>query len=363
MIRLAILLLIAFAAACVPAVPAPDTTIRPEPRAQTKPVPTPGDAADDPAIWVHPSDPAKSLILGTDKGGGLHVYELDGSELQVIDSKSRPNNVDVVYGVMVKDAAVDLAVTSSRNAERPGMLVYCIDPVTRRLANVTDGGVIPVFGGTEPYGIGTYRSRKTGKAYAFINNKAGKIEQCELTAKPGGTIAAVKVRVLNVPSQPEGCVADDENGVVFVGEENAGVWRFAAEPDGGDKGTLVIKVGENGLVAEVEGLTLYCAAEGKGYLIVSSQGNNTFKVYERGDTHQFLATIDPAPGKLGKPTDTDGIAVSNRPLGPLFPKGAFVVQDGKVGAKGNQNFKLYGWDDIAAGGRLLIDTDWSPRGK
>ena len=26
-----------------------------------------GDAADDPAIWVNPNDPAKSLILGTNK--------------------------------------------------------------------------------------------------------------------------------------------------------------------------------------------------------------------------------------------------------------------------------------------------------
>src|SRR4051812_47856200 len=37
----------------------------------TDPVPHDGDAADDPAIWVDPSDPARSRVLGTDKEGGL----------------------------------------------------------------------------------------------------------------------------------------------------------------------------------------------------------------------------------------------------------------------------------------------------
>ena len=41
-----------------------------------------GDAADDPAIWVHPTDTSKSLILGTNKDVGVYVYGLDGSEKQ-----------------------------------------------------------------------------------------------------------------------------------------------------------------------------------------------------------------------------------------------------------------------------------------
>ena len=37
--------------------------------------------SDDPAIWVDTLDPARSLILGTDKGdttGGVYVFDLDG---------------------------------------------------------------------------------------------------------------------------------------------------------------------------------------------------------------------------------------------------------------------------------------------
>ena len=33
-----------------------------------------GDAADDPAIWAHPTDPAQSLVIATDKKAGLYLY-------------------------------------------------------------------------------------------------------------------------------------------------------------------------------------------------------------------------------------------------------------------------------------------------
>ena len=36
--------------------------------------------ADDPAIWIHPTDPTRSLIIGTDKkeDGALYVFGMDG---------------------------------------------------------------------------------------------------------------------------------------------------------------------------------------------------------------------------------------------------------------------------------------------
>ncbi|MEO6498712.1 MAG: phytase, partial [Mucilaginibacter sp.] len=35
---------------------------------------------DDPAIWINPADPAKSLVVGTDKDqdGALYVFNLEG---------------------------------------------------------------------------------------------------------------------------------------------------------------------------------------------------------------------------------------------------------------------------------------------
>ena len=46
------------------------------PNAETPPVVTGDDAADDPAIWVNRANPALSLIFGTDKKSGIYVYDL-----------------------------------------------------------------------------------------------------------------------------------------------------------------------------------------------------------------------------------------------------------------------------------------------
>jgi 3-phytase len=338
----------------------PEPVVRPAAVAQTAPVPHGGDSADDPAVWLHPTDAPRSLILGTDKNGGLISYDLDGRQLQVASDGARPNNVDVIYDFPLGGVKADLAVADCRGAGSVGLKVWRIDPATRGLADVTAGGAIPVFGGGEPYGTGVYRSRKTGKFYVFVNDKLGRPEQYKLTDAGGGTVTATKVRSFKVASTTEGCVADDEFGFVYVAEEAVGIWKFPAEPDGGDKGTLIARVGAHGLAADVEGLTLYCAAGGKGYLIASSQGTNTFKVYAREGDNAFVCTIDPKPGgDIDDVSDTDGIAVTNRPTSAKFPQGFLIVQDGS-NRGGNQNFKLYRWEDIA-GANLIVDTKCDPR--
>src|SRR5437764_15438499 len=40
-------------------------------------------------------------------------------------------------------------------------------------------------------------------------------------------------------------------------------------------------------------LAIYYATSGRGYLIASSQGNNTYKVYERAGANRYVLTIDP----------------------------------------------------------------------
>ena len=62
--------------------------------AETDPVDTAADAADDPAIWRNPADPAKSLVIGTDKKAGIHVYSLAGKRLSFTPA-DRLNNVDL----------------------------------------------------------------------------------------------------------------------------------------------------------------------------------------------------------------------------------------------------------------------------
>ena len=66
-----------------------------------------GDAADDPAIWVHPTDPARSLILGTNKDVGVYVYGLDGSEKQRLPV-GLSNNIDLRGNLAVRTADGEL---------------------------------------------------------------------------------------------------------------------------------------------------------------------------------------------------------------------------------------------------------------
>ena len=94
-------------------------------------MPSRGDAADDPAIWIHPGDPALSLVLGTDKKGGLNVFDLDGRRLQIVSDGSRPNNVDVVYGFPLGGKTVDLAVAGTSRESRSGIMIWRIDPASR----------------------------------------------------------------------------------------------------------------------------------------------------------------------------------------------------------------------------------------
>lgn len=73
---------------------------------------------DDPAIWVNPSDAAKSLIVGTDKDadGALYVFDLKGKAIDSLTVRNiqRPNNVDISYGLSLGDSLVDFAVTGER---------------------------------------------------------------------------------------------------------------------------------------------------------------------------------------------------------------------------------------------------------
>jgi 3-phytase len=341
--------------------PARDDAPRATPKAilETEPVPSQGDAADDPAIWIHPRDPRQSLVLGTDKKGGLNVFDLEGRRIQLVSDSSRPNNVDVLYGFPLEGRTVDLVVAGTRSRSRPGIAFWQIDPDSRRLSEVGAVPAFNVFDGAEPYGSCVYKSPRDHAFYVFVTSKDGAVEQYRLDADGRASIQATRVRTLRVDSTAEGCVADFDLGRLYVAEEDVGIWGFGAEPDSGTSRTLVARVGEHGLAADVEGLTIYYASGSKGYLIASSQGSNTFQVYQRDGSNSFVLTIDPAAGSIGDIGESDGIDVTNVATSSRFPHGLFVCQDGRA-RNGRQNFKFFSWKDIA-GDRLIVDTKRSVR--
>lgn len=317
------------------------------PVAETVPVESFGDAADDPAIWAHPTDPALSLVIATDKKGGLYVYDMAGEVVQFLPV-GKLNNVDLRDGFELGGEMVTLITASDRTNR--AIAIFALDPATRQVTQVADG--VQPAGLDDPYGMCMYRSAASGSTYVFINGDETRMRQWELVDAGAGRVRAEPVRDLTFDSQTEGCVADDATGVLYVGEEDVGLWRLGAEPDAGDDRTAVDTVAGNpNLVADVEGVSLYDLGDGRGYLIVSSQGNDSYAVYRREGDQAYLGSFaviaDPSLGIDGV-SETDGLDVSSRNLGPGFEHGALVVQDGRnFLPTENQNYKYVPWQAIA----------------
>lgn len=221
--------------------------------------------------------------------------------------------------------------------------------------------------------------------------------------------------------QFEGLVVDQREGILYAAQEVVGLWKvplsvslprvvdvppsrliepvksfgapYWAVPDDGEyaceleapaeapEGTIAVPgnpaVGGKHLEADVEGLALYYAEDEEGYLVVSSQGDDTLHIYdreggwtrERGNRHLGTFQVE----GVG---ETDGHDVVSVPMGPHFPRGLVVLQTGKAPPPpstdpvngyeydGSTQFKLVRWDDIAEAvpPGFKVDTDgYDPR--
>ena len=307
---------------------------------QTAPVKSGGDAADDPAIWVNPANPSASLILGTDKKSGLNVYDLNGKLLEQFPV-GRLNNVDlrpIQHGSFV-------AIAAATNRTDPGVSLF----------GITAGGKVDYLGlrnldMQDPYGLCVYR--KGADLMAWVSDKDSDVQLLQIVPGTGDIDWQLnKQATLRVESQVEGCVVDDEKQMLFFGEEDGGVWRLdiAAFLAGEARPQLIAPVDDSRLVADVEGMGLYHKGE-KSYLVVSSQGNNSYALFTR-DGSEFVGhfKVDINLDKnLDGSSETDGLEVSSAAFGDQYPQGLLVVQDGRNRMPSQtQNFKLVSWADIA----------------
>ena len=320
---------------------------------ETAPIAADGDAADDPAIWLHPTDPAQSVIIGTNKQGGLEVYDLSGEQLQSLEM-DEINTVDLRYNFPLNGSFITLIAATNNSDDTLELLT--IDPETRLLEKLdeVDAQLSPL------YGMCMYISPVNGEYYAFVNSLGdGEYRQIHLTDDGSGGIKASEVRRFDVGSQAEGCVADDALGVLYITEEERGIWKYGAEPDAGEERTLIDEIRNGNLAADLEGITLYYG--GEGYLIVSSQGSSEFAVYERQGENAYLGSFQVMDGAVDGASGTDGIDVTNMALDAPFEAGMFVAQDNRNGEE-SQNFKLVAWSSIAEMLSLQVDTAFDPRG-
>ncbi len=270
--------------------------------------------ADAPAIWRDPADPGRSLVIATAKQGGLGPTTWTRARC-------------------------------GRSPPRPGRA-----PMTSPAASTTSTWC---------------------RACAW----AACARTSRWSATAAGTVDYRQVRTLDLPSsfrlpngaswtpcaepgelpQVEGMVVDPADGTLYAGREDVGIWRI----DVGLTGTpvLIDKVREYGVpgtydeqteectpgidpgfdgthpTADVEGLTLVNEPGGDGYLLASSQGDDTFVAYDRerdeDNEYENAFRIAAASPTLDGSEVCDGAAALNAPLGTRYPDGLLVVQDGE----------------------------------
>jgi 3-phytase len=124
---------------------------------------------DDPAIWINPKDPTKSLIIGTDKdtNGGLFAYDFSGKIVNRVENLQRPNNVDIRYGFLLNGKSIDIAAVTERETNK--VKIYS-------LPELKEVGEFSVFDGEQmrdPMGISLYKNPTTKEIFAIVGRKNG----------------------------------------------------------------------------------------------------------------------------------------------------------------------------------------------
>jgi 3-phytase len=304
---------------------------------------------DDPAIWINRENPAESLVLGTDKDvdGALLVFGLDGKEKKDLSVRgiARPNNCDLAYDIALGEGTADLVVVAERFANR--LRVYRLPDMAP-----VDGGGIPVFEGErarDVMGIALYRRPRDGALFAIVSRsdfgapQEGYLHQYRLVDDGTGVIRGLFVRAFGEWSglkEIEALAVDNELGYVYASDETYGVRKYLADPAAEDAEDMLGEFGLTGFARDHEGSSIYPTGPGTGYILVSDQQANTFRIFAREGTpenphdHPLVGVV-----KLST-LDSDGSDVTAARL-PGYPGGLFV------GMSTDKTFHFYAWDDIA----------------
>ncbi|WP_417615645.1 phytase [Parasphingorhabdus sp.] len=294
------------------------------------------DAADDPAIWRNPDDPAKSLVIGTDKRAGLYVFGMDGSKKSFLP-EGELNNVDL-REVMIdgrKTVLVGASIRNDLNNAHIGLYRLEADSAELNLL-----GKFPAGAG-EAYGF-CFGRDSGDEVFAYMITKAGNVRELKLSFAMGVPNATI-MREHKLTTQPEGCVVDDRTGRLYVGEENAAIWMYDLNADAFVPHRFADVNGRE-LVADVEGLALAPKGKNGGYLVASSQGDNAYVLYDLL-TGAYVNRFRLIDGAVDGTSETDGIEVILGDFGPQYPDGLMVVQDGDNGNR-TQNFKYVSWRKV-----------------
>ncbi len=320
---------------------------------ETPPVVTKGDAADDPAIWLNKSNPSNSIVFGTDKKSGIYSYNLQGQELSYTNL-GNINNIDTRTINVGDDENISdftFLFASNRTLGSVDLWVFEDNEIRQKLENNSwEVPSKPSFRGKSDiivYGICAGIDAKYGLV-AFLTEDTGpRVEVWNLTEDGLNLITT-----FNNGGESEGCVYDDQNRTLFISEEEVrGVLKAYRLDDSFDFSEPYIVDSRDGQIGgDPEGVSLYKTPNNSGYLILSSQGDSKFNLYDRNYPYDYITSFRIGSSKsIDNVTDTDGIETINFKLSDEYPEGIMIAQDGynKDGLwSKKQNFKFVSFQDI-----------------
>ena len=221
--------------------------------------------SDDPAIWIHPEDPSKSLIIGTDKDadGALYVFDLKGKTIDslVVRNLQRPNNVDVGYGLSIGNHKIDFAVTGERLTSR--LRIYSL-PEMKEMAS---GGIEIYLDEAGPefrdlMGVAVYHNQASDIHYVIAGRKNGPTDgtylwqyqihgsetgiELELIRKFGNYSGNKEIEAIGV---------DHQLGYIYYSDEGVGVRKYHADPTKGNEELALFAT--EGFTQDHEGISIY----------------------------------------------------------------------------------------------------------
>lgn len=328
----------------------------------------------------------------------------------------RYNNVDIAYGLDVAGTPTDVAVVSDRFNDQ--LRFFAVDPdgadADEPLTEITAPGQQFLFqpdrAGVESeqtaYGLAVWQDGDA--TYAVVTQEGTTtIATARLVAGADGTLGYTDVEHLDMPGsfdlpdgttwtpceepgvgpQLEGLSVDQRTGILYAGQEDVGLWRLPL-PLGSGAPRLVDKVTDFGvhdsydpateecdpadgssqaeavaanpfggdlITADAEGVDVYHGPGRTGYVLVSSQADDTFAVYSTTGRNKPVGSFRAVgAGGVDDVNGSDGLAVTHRPVGD-YTEGLLVLHDephsgpdvAPERVEDATNFHYVGWDAVA----------------
>lgn len=307
------------------------------------------DVADDIAVWVNPENSEDSYIIGTDKFGGLAVYDFTGAQVHYY-ADGNMDNVDLRYDFSYQGASIAIVGCTNRTTNTVDFYKVGDEGALEKLPlQITSDMQEQVYG----FALGQY----DGNFYAFADSKLGEVEQWRIYEDENGNLAAEKVRIYELSAVVEGVVADDKTGTLFIAVEDEAIYYASFAEDGDATPTKIESsaVATNDAIeADIEGLAVYRYGE-NNYLLASSQGNSTYAIFDLDAAYEYIGSFAIEAGVVDGTDETrdgtDGIEAISVPIGDAFPYGVFIAQDNDNmddGVLVAQDFKVVDWRKIQA---------------